>query len=71
MSAGMRDKRVGGMTVASHHAIVRGHWRDGVGGLTIADPLPRLAGHLVADQGALSKPMLHVTVGEDGRGRRC
>jgi len=24
MSAGMRDKRVGGMTVASHHAIVRG-----------------------------------------------
>jgi hypothetical protein len=32
--------------------------------LTIADPLPRLAGHLVADQGALSKPMLHVTVVE-------
>lgn len=45
--------------------------RIGVGVLTIADPLPRLAGHLVADQSALSKPMLHVTVGDGAaRGRR-
>jgi hypothetical protein len=55
---------ISGTTVAWHHAIVHAHALERVDMLTIADPLPRLAGHLVADQGALSKPMLHVTVVE-------
>lgn len=63
MLAKMRDKRYNGRVASRNRA--RALEREG--GLTIADPLPRLAGHLVADQSALSKPMLHVTVGE----RRC
>lgn len=60
MSAGVRDKRYNGRVASRNHA----RTLKRVGGLTIADPLPRLAGHLVADQGALSQPMLHVTVVE-------
>lgn len=60
MLAKMRDERYNGR-VASRN---RARALERVGGLTIADPLPRLAGHLVADQSALSKPMLHVTVGK-------
>lgn len=62
MLAGVHDKPAGSATVMSHHACMRAWER--VGSLTIADPLPRLAGHLVANQGARSKPMWHVRWGE-------
>jgi hypothetical protein len=60
MSAGALDKRASGATVARYHACMHPHVCKKVGSLTIADPLPRLAGHLVADQGTRSKPMWHV-----------
>jgi hypothetical protein len=60
MSAGALDKRASGATVARYHACMHAHVCKKVGSLTIADPLPRLAGHLVADQGTRSKPMWHV-----------
>ena len=63
MSAGVRDKRYNGR-VASRN---RARTLKRVGWLTIADPLPRLTGHLVADQNALPKPILHATVVEGAR----
>lgn len=51
MLAGVLDKRAGGATtVASHHTCM-GAWQR-VGSLTIADPLPRLAGHQLQTRGA-------------------
>ena len=61
MSAGVHDQRYNGRVASRNRARAR---IERVDMLTIADPLPRLAGHLVADQGALSQPMLHVTVVE-------
>jgi hypothetical protein len=60
MSARSLDKRAGGATVAKYYACMHARVCKKVGSLTIADPLPRLAGHLVADQGARSKPIWHV-----------
>jgi hypothetical protein len=60
VSAGALDKRASGATVAEYHACMHARVCKKAGSLTIADPLPRLAGHLVADQGARSKPMWHV-----------
>ena len=45
----VRNKRHNGRAAPRHLARAL----DRTGGLTIADPLPRLAGHLVADQNAL------------------
>lgn len=59
----MRDQRYTGRVASRNRARAWGR----MGGLTIADPLPRLTGHLVADQNALPKPMLHVTVVEGAR----
>lgn len=64
MSAEMRDKRYNGRVASCNRARAL----ERVGGLTIADPLPRLTGHLVADQNAVSKPRLHATVVEGARG---
>lgn len=61
--SGMRDKRYHGRVASRNRTRALGR----MGGLTIADPLPRLTGHLVADQNALPKPILHVTVVEGAR----
>jgi len=69
MSAGVRDTRASKRCDVRVASRIRARALQRVGLLTIADPLPRLAGHLVADQSALSKPIWHAQLGEGARGR--
>ena len=62
MSAGVRDKRYNGRVASRNRACTLNR----VGGLTIADPLPRLTGHLVAGPERFTEIDVACTLGVSG-----